>query len=325
MVGISRYYCNDLADRPDTPAYVGTATFTDAPSRYGQYHPPNRLFLSDWTMPDCNICCVEVDSDYVDPGFKLDVWRPDNGGYIHVCRIDMPLVRSSDQAPNRKIVTQATDFRPGDLIGWWSSTRSEVKYVDGGARFLYVDDFTTTDLFQKKVDFSFSGSFDRAFSIRLMSDSETWLDMQQAVLDCFPDKADTYLSLARRTYFLDANGNMDPSKTKGLDWKTMEGSCSQKAIFMFPFVNTPGSEQHREPMTYQELIRHYSVFFGPDDKVKNGAPWADNWGRRFQNYFLNYGVGVKQWLEANRGKHMLLMSGTIGDNWNNIRRTSEAI
>jgi hypothetical protein len=205
----------------------------------------------------------------------------------------MPLVKGS----NRKVVAQATNCRSGDVIGWWSSTRSEVKYAQRqeAGDVYYVDDFTTTD-FSNKVSFNFKGSFtDRAFSIRIMSDSDTWLDMQQAVLDCHPDRADTYLSLARRTYF------EDPSNITGLDWKSMEESCSQKAIFQFPFPPPAPTEQMRENFTYQELIRHWSVYLGSGDKSTDG---------------YHHGRRVRQWLVAN--KDILLKNGDIGEDWKNV-------
>jgi hypothetical protein len=336
MIGISRYYCNDVASRPDPPTYIGTEHFVSAPSRSGQFHPPNRVFISDWTVPAApsgaalrgDICCVEVDSDYVDPGFKIDIWRSVNTSdiFMHVCRIDMPLVKGL----NRKVVPQETRCQPGDVIGWWSSTRSEVKYATmsssghalPGCRVRYADDFTTTNFTNSSQDvmsFDWNGAFtDRVFSIRIMWDSDTWLDMQQAVLDNYSSgppehpeiapKAPIYLDLARRTHFEDKS--LVPTD---LMWDKMERICTQHAIFQFPFPPPPPTETARMNYTYQEMIRHFCVL-DDGDKVKVGDEYSRVIGDTiewYQPYHTYHGMIVRHWLEAN--KDMILKSGVIGD------------
>jgi hypothetical protein len=152
--------------------------------------------------------------------------------------------------------------------------------------------------------------------------------MQQAVLDCFdPDTADKYLDLARRTHF------ENPSMITALSWQEMRDSLSQFAISQFPFPPPAPTEQQRENYTYQEKIRHFSVYVGDDDITKANehsiciesdiGPGGRPYCKRTEvqvDVTTNYGKVVREWLEAN--KDILLKNGDIGD-WVNVVTVTE--
>lgn len=325
MIAMTKYFCNDLPTRGgegSTAAYVGSQLMG---ARTGEEEseeaPAGQLFITDCALRHHGPCVVEVDSDRIDLGFKFDVWRPQGqaGEYVHVFRLDMPLVKGR----NRRVIHAADGCSKGDVIGWWSEGTPRIQYRKEASMSTRSMHFSPKGGKWEHVAVNCAGSAPstgKTYAIRVLEESATWLKMQRAVRDEYPDLCERYLSLANRTHFL------DKSSVSGLRDEWGPFLQTQKVITGAPIL--PDQPLPVATYSYRDLIKTKSThvdFIQAGDKYQvciQMDPRTMGCRTKVWKQMNTYACGfnVRHWLDANRDT---LLKDTVLGAWKNTYQKEE--